>query len=162
MNLGSFGKLSIVYVVLALFLIIELGLTGYGKLLVRHTFRDFSNLCACSRGPDRRPLVGQLAFPVRLYALHHHLVDPRTHLHRRDPRRRPEPAHPTRVSRPAYAHVTLLVRWLYRHGCPHRRSRVPRQQLLPERPGRCRLWLLQLDHLHGHRRHGGDGLYAWG
>lgn len=32
MNLGSFGKLSIVYAVLALFLIIELGLTGYGKL----------------------------------------------------------------------------------------------------------------------------------
>lgn len=31
MNLGTFGKLSIVYAVLALFLIIELGLTGYGK-----------------------------------------------------------------------------------------------------------------------------------
>lgn len=31
MNLGSFGKLSIVYAVLALFLIIELGLTGYSE-----------------------------------------------------------------------------------------------------------------------------------
>lgn len=29
MNLGSFGKLTIVYALLALFLIIELGLTGY-------------------------------------------------------------------------------------------------------------------------------------
>lgn len=34
MNLGSFGKLSIVYAVLALFLIIELGLTGYGMFFL--------------------------------------------------------------------------------------------------------------------------------
>lgn len=41
MNLGSFGKLSIIYAVLALFLIIELGLTAYSKLLA-------SSLCRTS------------------------------------------------------------------------------------------------------------------
>lgn len=127
----SLGIITIVHAVLAVLLIIELGLTGYGKSslsLLPHQGKIANRSLLNSRQQNRLFLLRQhLPLAVQLHALQLHLVAPHARIPRLSASLRGSSLPLRRRSRHSRRHHNLLVRRIHRHGRLHWRAPLPRQ-----------------------------------